>query len=89
MSPTRHLQNVVNRYINSGAPWPATTHQIAEWAIRNKQWDAEPSSLVDICANQLARAMRDEYITDPQGRTVRAKHAARFESGGHPTDTMG
>ena len=23
--------------------------------------------------------MRDEYITDAQGRTVRAKHAAQFE----------
>jgi len=26
--------------------------------------------------------MREDYITDPQGRRVRAKHAARFEEGG-------
>ena len=32
---------------------------------------------MDLCAEQLARAMREEYIHDPQGRIVRAKHAAR------------
>jgi hypothetical protein len=29
-------------------------------------------------------AMREEHIIDPQGRTVRAKHAARFDVGGQP-----
>ena len=28
--------------------------------------------------------MREEYITDPQGRRVRAKHAARIEKDGKP-----
>jgi hypothetical protein len=28
-----------------------------------------------------AKAMREEYIVDPQGRTVRAKHAARIRQG--------
>jgi phage gp29-like protein len=31
------------------------------------------------CANDLSRAMREEYYTDPQGRQVRVKHAARYE----------
>ncbi|MFB3815546.1 MAG: hypothetical protein ACE14L_15690 [Terriglobales bacterium] len=26
--------------------------------------------------------MREEYITDPQGRTVRAKHVARYDRSG-------
>jgi hypothetical protein len=30
-------------------------------------------------AEQLSRAMREEYIVDEQGRTVRAKHAARYK----------
>lgn len=34
---------------------------------------------INICAEQLARAMREEYIVDPQGRRVRAKHAARIK----------
>ena len=38
--------------------------------------------MISRCAEELARAMREEYIVDPQGRTVRAKHVARTESNG-------
>jgi hypothetical protein len=34
------------------------------------------------CAEELARAMREEYITDPQGRRVRVKHVAMIEKDG-------
>jgi hypothetical protein len=30
-----------------------------------------------VCAEDFAQAMREEYITDPQGRRVRAKHPVR------------
>jgi hypothetical protein len=79
---TEQLLRIVNRYIGEGQPWPATARQIAAWAIHNKMWQAQPAQLIHECAEQLARAMRDEYITDPQGRTVRAKHAARIEQDG-------
>jgi hypothetical protein len=38
--------------------------------------------MIDQCADQMSRAMREEYVTDPQGRTVRAKHAARQRRNG-------
>ncbi len=34
--------------------------------------------MVTQCADQLAQAMREEYIRDSQGRSVRAKHVARI-----------
>jgi hypothetical protein len=71
------LQRIVYRYIEAGEEWPATTHEIATWAMNNNLWQPQRSKVIDICAEQLARAMREEYITDPQGRNVRAKHAAR------------
>jgi len=37
----------------------------------------QKTTKIDICAEELARAMREDYIRDPQGRVVRAKHAAR------------
>lgn len=77
----RQLQSITNRYIDSGESWPATARQIAAWAIRERLWRPQPSELVTQCADQLAKAMREEYITDPQGRTVRAKHAARRKDG--------
>ena len=75
------LQTVVTKYIEAGEEWPATVRQIASWAVREKLWAPHPSSLVNQCAEDLAQAMRDEYIVDPQGRKVRAKHAARVEQG--------
>ncbi len=76
------MRAIANRYEKSGQPWPATARQIASWAIREGLWQPQPSALVDRCADELARAMREDYITDAQGRRVRAKHAARLEEGG-------
>jgi hypothetical protein len=73
------LQTIVTNYITAGEDWPATSRQIAAWAIRQKMWAPHPASLVNQCAEALSIAMREEYIVDPQGRTVRAKHAARIE----------
>jgi hypothetical protein len=79
---TKQLQRIVNAYMESGQPWPATTHEMAAWAISKKLWQAPQSTIIDECADQLAGAMREEHIVDPQGRTVRAKHVARIERNG-------
>ena len=76
---TEQLQDIVNAYIDSGSPWPASAKTVAAWAILTKRWAPQSTNLIAQCADLLARAMRDEYIEDPQGRRVRAKHAARFE----------
>jgi len=76
------MQEIVTKYINTGEQWPATTHEIASWAINHRLWAAQNKAVIDICAEQLARAMREEYIGDPQGRAVRAKHAAKVERNG-------
>jgi len=75
---SEQLQRVVQQYVDSGEPWPASTRDIASWAINKGLWTAHRDSLVGQCADDLARAMREEYIRDRQGRTVRAKHAARI-----------
>ena len=75
------LQEIVRKYKADGNEWPATTREIAQWAIDNKLWVPQPSAIVGQCADQLGRAMRDEFIMDPQGRKVRALHAAVFGSG--------
>ena len=81
MTYNEQMQKIVDRYIEAGEKWPATSRDIAAWAIHNHQWEAHSTAMIDICADHLARAMREEYLVDPQGRTVRAKHAARVEQG--------
>ncbi len=76
------LQRIVDRYRDAGQAWPASARQIAAWAVRERLWMPQPSALIGRCAEDLARAMREEYIVDPQGRSVRAKHAARMTQDG-------
>ena len=79
---TEQLQKIVSSYLEANQPWPASTRQIATWAIRQGKWQPQPFALVNQCADQIARAMREEHFTDAQGRTIRAKHVARIERGG-------
>lgn len=79
---SKQLQKIVNDYIAAGREWPASTHDIATWAVHKGLWQPQRADVIDQCANQLSRAMREEYIADPQGRTVRAKHVARTERNG-------
>lgn len=72
------LQDIVNDYIADGQEWPADRRTIAAWAVANRRWQQQRKSAVDMCAADLAEAMRQEMETDPQGRTVRAKHCAKI-----------
>jgi hypothetical protein len=85
MSMNEQNQKIITRYRRSGQPWPATAIEIARWAIANRHWELHPSKVVRQCADQIAQAMRDEFITDPQGRHVRAKHAAPYAEQGKLT----
>jgi hypothetical protein len=82
MSLIEQNQKIVAKYRESGQVWPATAVDIARWAISKKLWDIHPARVVRQCADQIAEAMRQEYITDPQGRRVRVKHVAPYEEKG-------
>jgi hypothetical protein len=75
------LQEIVRKYKADGNEWPATTREMAQWAVDSGLWAPQPSAIVGQCADQLGRAMRDEFILDPQGRKVRALHSAVFGAG--------
>lgn len=79
---SRQLQKIVSEYRTSGQPWPTTAKNIAGWAIQNKLWEMRPSDIINRCADDVAKAMREEYFTDPQGRMVRAKHVAKLSVNG-------
>lgn len=74
-------QKIISRfYTETGKP-EASALEMAHWAIERGLWEQAPANLARQCADQLARAMREETFVDPQGRTVRAKHAARIKQG--------
>lgn len=73
------LQQIVQQYRDAGQPWPADKRSIAGWAYSEGLWKPTKKSAIDELAKDLGRAMRDEYMTDPQGRKIRRKHARRVE----------
>ena len=75
---TEGMQRIVREYRAAGQPWPASSSAIARWAIRNKKWGFDEELALRACARDIARAMREEYYTDPQGRRVRLNHAAKL-----------
>lgn len=81
MTYKEQLQKIVAEYRLNAQPWPATSHEMAVWAIETGRWNPQRSAMLRKCAEELSDAMREEYITDPQGRRVRSKHVARYGEG--------
>ncbi len=81
MTKNEQLQAIAEEYRNAGEKWPATMRELAEWAIKTRKWVPHPSAIVNQCAEELSKAMREEYVKDTQGRKIRTKHAATFKQG--------
>lgn len=75
------MRALVREYIDANKPWPATARTIAKWLYETGKWKPQRSAAIGKCAHDIANAMREEYIIDPQGRRVRAKHAATILRG--------
>ena len=79
---TKQLQNVVAKYRLSGNAWPASSKDIASWAISLGLWEMPDEAIVRKCAEDISRAMREEYFTDVRGRRVRRKHPVTLTQNG-------
>lgn len=77
-----YCHDIVNDYLKETGKIEIDMTEVAEWAFEQKRWDKPfHYDAIKQCARALAQASRDEYYTDPQGRSVRTKHAARYEQG--------
>ena len=56
-----------------------TTKEVGAWALDSGLWEPHREGILSQFAEDLSRALREQYITDPQGRRVRSKHAIRQE----------
>lgn len=75
------LQKLADEYFSQAKSPAATTMEIAVWAIRSGKWEAPADLVLKKCREDFARALREQYIEDAHGRSVRAKHAARIKRG--------
>src|SRR5690348_14704028 len=79
------MQRIVREYRSTGHAWPASSRAMAEWAIITGRWKLPESAAVKQCAEDLSRAMREEYMTDKKGRRVRVKHPVSVRKGTEQT----
>lgn len=76
MTYLKQMQQIVNDYRSANQPWPASTREMAAWAIRERKWKMPSAAVEKRCAEDIADAMRELYFTDNRGRRVRALHPA-------------
>ena len=82
MSYKDQIKRIEKRYRDAGQKWPASAVDVATWAVGKKLYEMHPAAIIRQFAYQIAQVWRDEYMTDPQNRRVRVKHAARYSEHG-------
>jgi hypothetical protein len=73
----KQIRSIVEDYRISGEHWPASTADIAQWALAHRKYDLKHVTVERILRRDISQAMRGEYFIDEKGRRVRAKHPAR------------
>jgi hypothetical protein len=76
MTYVKQMQRIVDEYRLEGLPWPTSAKNIADWAISTGRWELPAAAIRRRCADDIASAMREEYMTDRKGRRVRLLHPA-------------
>ncbi len=78
----RQLQRIAEAYYEAGEPWPASSRAIVQWGREHDMLALREADILGKLADDMSRALRQEYFIDPQGRNVRAKHCARMKVNG-------
>jgi hypothetical protein len=76
------LQRFFALYKEAGHEGSPSTKDVARWAYENGLWQPRTSDVINVLAEDLSRAWREEYRTDAKGRRYRAKHPVRKSVGG-------
>lgn len=73
----KYLLFVLEQYQRTHNTDAVDLDDVVKWALDELKLDVEPISREQLLKRKLARAMGNEYITDPQKREVRKFHPVR------------
>ena len=77
MSETERLQKAFKRYEQEHGHMPSSSRQAVEWAVAEGLLSAPVIDPLDILADRMSRALREQMATDPKGRRYRVNHSVR------------
>jgi hypothetical protein len=73
-------QDLVAQFRRATKNQPHSSLDVVDWGVKRGLLHLRPVDVRKLLAEEIALAMHEEYVTDPQGRRVRAKHAARYDN---------
>ena len=76
-----YMRELLDDYLAAHGNMPVDPNDLFRWARRNGRWEPAARSLYQQFKDELQRAAREDFYTDPQGRTVRRKHAIVVKEG--------
>jgi hypothetical protein len=79
---SEQLQNVFRLYEQEHEHMPASARQACEWGVEKRLLELPKVDRYDLLANEMSRALRDQYATDEKGRRYRINHAVRVTKHG-------
>lgn len=79
------LQRAWHQYERQTGNLATDLRAVTEWAVSSGLLPLPKSDPYDILVEQMARALREEYATDAEGRRYRVNHAMRVTRSGVQT----
>jgi hypothetical protein len=76
------LQRVWHAYEKLHGFMPATAREAVKWGVEQGMIELQPVDPYDHMAEDMAKALRDEYGIDSKGRKYRKNHAVRITKSG-------
>jgi hypothetical protein len=82
LSKTEQLQRAWHQYERQNGQIPASAREASVWAVRNGLISLPDVDPYDVLADEMSRALREEYAKDNRGRRYRVNHAVRVTKRG-------
>src|SRR5665213_1389364 len=76
------FQKLWKEYEEENDHAPASAREVVEWAVRERGLALPRIDPRDVLAEQMSRALREEYAIDAKGRRYRINHAIRVTRDG-------
>jgi hypothetical protein len=69
-----YMLRIVQEFLAQGGTEPIDLDELATYAIATQRFD-QKAKMRQLCKRAFSKAFREQYHTDPQGRSVRTRHA--------------
>ena len=85
----KKLQQFTRQFERATGKTTYSAKEAARWVIDRGLWKPPDTIALQKCAEDLSSAWREDYVTDPQGRRVRRRHAFLLSENGEQLHLWG